>query len=128
MNPRKVRFLTKRPRYRRSQRERRRRRLKQLSHYLSMRNQIVSREMIFKWSLPRLCLINYKVISFQSLFLETNIYYLDIHMTTPPPEGSSKATGGIARGKASGNRPNIADLDDNMSIVAPKRGSAKVRY
>jgi len=34
-------------------------------------------------------------------------------MTTPPPEGSSKATGGIARGKASGNRPNIADLDDN---------------
>jgi len=49
-------------------------------------------------------------------------------MTTPPCEGSSKATGGIAHGKASGNRPNIADLDNNMSIVAPKRGSAKVRH
>ena len=49
-------------------------------------------------------------------------------MTTPPPEGSSKATGGIARGKASGNRPNIADLDDNKSIIAPKCRSAKVRY
>jgi len=49
-------------------------------------------------------------------------------MTIPPPEGSSKATGCIARGKASRNRPNIADLDNNMSIVAPKLGSAKVRY
>jgi len=56
----------KETRYQRSQRQRQRQRqrLKQLSHYLSMRKQIVSREMIFKWSLPRLCLINYKVISF----------------------------------------------------------------
>ena len=49
-------------------------------------------------------------------------------MTTLSCEGSSKATGGIACRKASGNRPNIADLNDNMSIVAPKRGSAKVRH
>ena len=59
-----------------------------------------------------------------------NPYILDIRMDISPPplnrlelQGASRTTGGIFRGRAYGNNPNIADLadeDDNLIPIIGK--------
>ena len=62
------------------------------------------------------------------IFFYYHLYYnliviipLDIHMRSPPhipAEGSSRSSGGVLRGRAFGNHPNMADYEDD-SYLSP---------
>ncbi|KAK2464071.1 hypothetical protein APHAL10511_003901 [Amanita phalloides] len=50
----------------------------------------------------------------------------DIDMASPPPEGSSRVTGGILRGRAIGNVLNLPDADDMVEPAIPAKGTVKL--
>ena len=50
----------------------------------------------------------------------------DIDMASPPPEGSSRVTGGILRGRAIGNVLNLPDADDLVEPAIPAKGTVKL--
>jgi hypothetical protein len=50
----------------------------------------------------------------------------DAPTSTPPPQGSSRVTGGVLRGRAVGNVLNLPDAPDILEDSIPKEGTLKL--
>lgn len=72
-----------------------------------------------------LLLLLIKVFQFFIQFYVIKLIIPDIHMDSLPPlsqhdlQGASRTTGGLFRGRAYGNNPNIADLADEDDSLIP---------